>query len=106
VIMSIKELIKKNLVGEGGFVDDDDEFVVGLLNQHDQVEKQQRKFQIPDGLKRRVAELCDRQHDGPGKVRANVELWELLNERCPESKEGEWFIRYKNGRLFLVEGQA
>lgn len=63
--------------------------------------REPRKYKVPDRLAFRVAELSERSNQGcpMGKFR----LWELLTERCPEAKEGNWKLNQHGNEFFLIE---
>lgn len=62
-----------------------------------------RKYQVPDGLVPEIIEAMDDQRADRWPVRATYEMWRLLEERCPECREGRWSVRQDGSRLYLIE---
>lgn len=63
--------------------------------------REPRKYKVPDRLAFHVAELSERSQQGSSM--AKFRLWELLTERCPEAKEGDWRLRQLGNEFYLIE---
>lgn len=66
--------------------------------------REHRKYKVPDRLAFRVAELSEQSRQG--SPMASFRLWELLRERCPEAKEGNWTLGQLGNEFYLIEGEA
>jgi len=73
----------------------------GVTDPEVPVVKEPRKYKVPDRLAFRVAELSERSQQG--SPMANFRLWELLRERCPEAKNGNWTLGQLGNEFYLVE---
>lgn len=62
-----------------------------------------RKYKVPVGLKDRVLELQDKTEIAGSRHRAHEALWFLLNERCPETRDGQWKVAGNGADVFVVE---
>lgn len=65
--------------------------------------KQPRRYPVPDGLVDTVIGLLEAIDAKYSPRRARKDLWELLEKRCPECKEGRWGVEQDGCHLFLVE---
>lgn len=62
-----------------------------------------RKYQVPEGwFADRITELHDnyRLHKRAQTSRA---LWKLLEERCPEVRQGRWRVSFIGSAVFIEE---
>jgi len=73
----------------------------GVADPEAPVVREPRKYKVPDRLAFRVAELSE--HLRLGSPMAKFRLWELLTERCPEAKEGDWKLKQVGNDFWLVE---
>lgn len=65
--------------------------------------KAPRKYQVPDGLVDTVIGLLEAIDAKCSPRRASKNLWELLEKRCPECKEGRLGVEQEGCNLFVVE---
>lgn len=69
-----------------------------------------RRYRAPDGLTPRLLERYERvqraKRIGMGVLQAEYWLWRLLNQRCPETRVGQWAIRITGNREFFVEEEV
>ena len=81
--------------------------MIALLKRLMGKKQQLRKYQVPDGLADKVVELMayaeSDMFPAPIKMRTLRELWLLIEERCPETNEGEWGLRRIGSRIYVEE---
>lgn len=61
-----------------------------------------RKYKVPEGLADRVLYLVDKYEHFKLK-QAKRELWKLLEERCPEVRQGQWQVVLDGSGVFVEE---
>ena len=64
--------------------------------------REPREYKVPDQLAFHVAMLSEATMHKASPM-AKFRLWELLTERCPEAKEGNWKLRQSGNDFWLVE---
>ena len=69
--------------------------------------EKKRRYQVPAGLTPRLLEMYEKveraKRIGMGVLRSEYWLWRLINERCPETRVGQWAIRITGNREVFVE---
>jgi hypothetical protein len=62
-----------------------------------------RIYLVPEGLRDRVLELMDNAEKEGMRHTAVRELWRLITDRCPETKQGRWRISHLGAELVVEE---
>lgn len=66
-------------------------------------QREPRKYQVPEGLADKVCHFDDMAVDSRLFQR---KLWKLLEDRCPETKDGHWRLSFEGSRIFIEEVMA